>query len=109
MGHLRAMLQKHIEHLANLKAEEMLDDSHNVIAEAEELGCTIRSIDSTTTRVCECGNVLMGDAIYCRKCGKLWESTELPVSKERETVVALACMQQELDEEVQKANAELKM
>lgn len=27
-------------------------------------------------RVCECGNVLFDDSVYCRKCGKKWEETE---------------------------------
>lgn len=102
------MLQKHVEALASLKVEELLDDSHSVVEEAAELGCVNSNDNDANIRVCECGNVLIQDAIYCRKCGRRWQSTEGPVSKEREMVVALACMHHEIEGEVQKANAELK-
>ncbi|CAE7558495.1 unnamed protein product [Symbiodinium natans] len=75
---LEKLLRAHCSQLSTLSAQQMEEAAQDLSQQAQSLGCSPRSVEKV--RVCQCGNVLMQDAQFCRKCGVRWEGGTPPAS-----------------------------
>eukprot|EP00931_Biecheleriopsis_adriatica_P017658 TRINITY_DN12581_c0_g1_i7.p1 TRINITY_DN12581_c0_g1~~TRINITY_DN12581_c0_g1_i7.p1 ORF type:complete len:1004 (+),score=250.22 TRINITY_DN12581_c0_g1_i7:63-3074(+) len=89
VGELQALLSEHAAHLFRRPPEEAADDVADLVDYADNLGCPTLKTHSKKVRACRCGNVLVEDAIFCRKCGTEWHD-EAYFSQDSEDVIALA-------------------
>jgi len=83
---LEKLLRAHAAQLSTLPAQQLEESAEELSQQAQHLGCSPSLVEKV--RVCQCGNVLMQDAHFCRKCGGKWEGGAPPVSASSQTTAA---------------------
>lgn len=83
---LEKLLRAHAAQLSTLPAQQLEESAEELSQQAQNLGCSPSLVEKV--RVCQCGNVLMQDAHFCRKCGGKWEGGAPPVSASSQTTAA---------------------
>ncbi|CAJ1380890.1 unnamed protein product [Effrenium voratum] len=91
---LEGLLREHAIQLTTLPMQQDQEAALPLLRQAEALDCALltspkmraaQALDCaespkrallTQVRVCNCGNILMEDALFCRKCGGRWRGTE---------------------------------
>ncbi|CAJ1365657.1 unnamed protein product [Effrenium voratum] len=91
---LEGLLREHAIQLTTLPMQQDQEAALPLLRQAEALDCALltspkiraaQALDCaespkrallTQVRVCNCGNLLMEDALFCRKCGGRWRGTE---------------------------------
>mmetsp|Transcript_77921 Transcript_77921/g.167180 ORF Transcript_77921/g.167180 Transcript_77921/m.167180 type:complete len:1036 (-) Transcript_77921:28-3135(-) len=72
---LMRMLDKHLQSAASREVEDSIDVAEEFSEYAAALGVGVPSMrkrEALEARTCSCGNVLMDDSMFCRKCGAEW-------------------------------------
>eukprot|EP00931_Biecheleriopsis_adriatica_P017660 TRINITY_DN12581_c0_g1_i9.p1 TRINITY_DN12581_c0_g1~~TRINITY_DN12581_c0_g1_i9.p1 ORF type:complete len:1177 (+),score=222.87 TRINITY_DN12581_c0_g1_i9:63-3593(+) len=105
VGEMQALLSEHAAQSFRRSAEEAVDDVDDLVDYADNLLCPGLKTYSKKVRACRCGNVLVEDAIFCRKCGTEWD--EEADFQQDEDVDILVMAIQTLEEQMKEVEATL--
>eukprot|EP00931_Biecheleriopsis_adriatica_P017653 TRINITY_DN12581_c0_g1_i2.p1 TRINITY_DN12581_c0_g1~~TRINITY_DN12581_c0_g1_i2.p1 ORF type:complete len:1010 (+),score=222.01 TRINITY_DN12581_c0_g1_i2:63-3092(+) len=106
VGELQALLSEHAAQSFRRSAEEAVDDVDDLVDYADNLLCPGLKTYSKKVRACRCGNVLVEDAIFCRKCGTEWHEEDYS-QQDSVDVIDLAATVSTLEDQLKEAEATL--
>eukprot|EP00931_Biecheleriopsis_adriatica_P017652 TRINITY_DN12581_c0_g1_i1.p1 TRINITY_DN12581_c0_g1~~TRINITY_DN12581_c0_g1_i1.p1 ORF type:complete len:998 (+),score=193.15 TRINITY_DN12581_c0_g1_i1:63-3056(+) len=106
VGEMQALLSEHAAQSFRRSAEEAVDDVDDLVDYADNLLCPGLKTYSKKVRACRCGNVLVEDAIFCRKCGTEWHEEDYS-QQDSVDVIDLAATVSTLEDQLKEAEATL--
>eukprot|EP00913_Durusdinium_trenchii_P014474 g13578.t1 len=95
-----ALLREHCVQLSLLPAQQMQEEANQLITTAESLGCQVEAVNAQV-RLCRCGNVLMDDARFCRKCGGQWTPGEAGGASSQQLAAEVSSLRMKIQESEQ--------
>ncbi|CAK9060380.1 unnamed protein product, partial [Durusdinium trenchii] len=97
---LEKLLREHCVQLSLLPAQQMQEEANQLITTAESLGCQVEAVNAQV-RLCRCGNVLMDDARFCRKCGGQWTPGEAGGASSQQLAAEVSSLRMKIQESEQ--------